>query len=596
MNSQAYLRFLRPYLYRIAPARAAVYTRFSSISSRGLVQGRDLANSGSRKSPCTRRLHVVAAKRAAGSHSDAPSTVPTTTAAVRQVVVDSRVQKLKQCGALHYPRLGDRPNRISIPGFRERYRDESSTPAEEIVLLEGRVMSVRRSASKLVFLTILGQYQQVQVMISLSSIAEPKPTPQQFKDALHPYLRGDIVSVTGTAVRTKAGELTLKAINMPSLLAPGLAQLPEDLFNHETMVLNKHIDMLIHRRTSNIFRLRSHIIKAMRDFFHERDFLEVQTPILADYASGAAARPFLTSAAELHHKELALRIAPELWLKRLVVGGNDKVFEIGPAFRNEGIDTTHNPEFTICEFYSAYSNLSELISITEDFVTRLFQKTKRLVETEFESLEGPRMDLPEGNWEQVEFIPALEEVLGFKFPDLSLPDALPKLIELLDGRVKIEQGPELTLAKLLDDTAGQYLEPRSQEKPLFIIHHPACMAPLSKSFTCPKTGQLVSARAELFIKAREIANMYEEENDPFEQRRKFELQLASRSHQSGEANGDALEVDESYVRALEIGLPPTGGWGCGVDRLIMLLSGAPRIGETLSFGTLKNVVALRAAA
>ncbi|XDG08468.1 hypothetical protein ABKA04_008083 [Annulohypoxylon sp. FPYF3050] len=395
-------------------------------------------------------------------------------------------------------------------------------------------------------------------------------------------------------MRTEAGELTLQATEVPTILSPGIAPLPEVLVDQKTMVLNKHVDFLVNRRTAETLRLRSHLIKCMRDFFYEREFLEVQTPILADYAGGAIARPFVTSATEFPQKELALRIAPELWLKRLVVGGNDRVFEIGPAFRNEGIDTSHNPEFTMCEFYSAYSNLTDLISMTEELITRLFKRTDDLMHEKLHSLEKPKIELPEKRWKQVEFIPALEEILDVKFPDLSDPNSLPALVKIAKDVAGFELNPNATMAKILDDLARKYLEKESAKYPLFIIHHPACMSPLSKSFTCPKTGQLVSARAELFINRREIANMYEEENDPFEQRRKFQLQLDSKS--SAADNEGPPEVDESYCQALEYGLPPTGGWGCGIDRLIMLLSGAPRIGDVLTFGTLKNVISMRQAA
>ncbi|OTA91456.1 hypothetical protein M434DRAFT_397197 [Hypoxylon sp. CO27-5] len=595
MESGQYLKFLRPYLFQLPPSRTAVYARFFSVSRQDPVKARSSRRSELQNASCSRHIYTSAAEKPADVAPEAPKNEIVASSS-RQITIDNRVQKLRDFNALHYPRLGSRPSRISIPSFRERYHDVATTPASEEVTLEGRIMSVRRSGSKLVFLSIMGGYQRVQVMVSLNQLSEPKPEPRQFRESLHPFLRGDIVSIKGTAMRTDAGELTLKATELPTLLSPSLAPLPDELSNQETMVLNRHVDLLVNRRTSDTFQLRSHLIKSIRDFFHEKDFLEVQTPILADYASGAAARPFLTSATEFPEKELALRIAPELWLKRLVVGGNDKVFEIGSSFRNEGIDITHNPEFTMCEFYSAYSNLADLISITEDFITRLFKHAEHLIQSQFQSLSKPKIKLPERNWKQVEFIPALEEVLDIKFPDLSEPDALPKLVELLGARTNLTQGLELTLPKFLDELAGEFLESSSYEQPLFIIHHPACMAPLSKSFICPKTGQLVSARAELFIEGREIANMYEEENDPFEQRRKFELQLESRKGKPAVDDEGPVEVDESYVQALEHGLPPTGGWGCGVDRLIMLLSGATRIGDILSFGNLRNVVSIRQAA
>ncbi|KAI0007763.1 lysyl-tRNA synthetase [Xylariaceae sp. FL0662B] len=587
MNHGQCLKFLRPYLCEAPPTRTAAYARFFSAAHGDAV----LAERTRDSRPC--RSIRISAPREAAKDGETPSSS-------RAVTVKGRVQKLTDYDALRYPRLGSRPNRMSIPEFRSKYRDIASVPAEEKVLLEGRVMSVRRFGSKLVFLSVMGAYEQVQIMISLGQLSEPRPSPQEFKKALHPFLRGDIVSVTGRAVRTGRDELTLSATELPTLLSPGLAPLPDKLINEETRVLNRHIDFLVNRHVSDAFRLRSHIIKFMRDFFHERDFLEVQTPILADHAGGAIARPFLTSATEFPQRDLALRIAPELWLKRLVVGGNDKIFEIGPAFRNEGLDTTHNPEFTMCEFYSAYSTLPELIWFTQNLITSIFQSVDKIIQDKLKSLQkplqNPRIELSEGAWKQVEFIPALEEILGFQFPDLAEPDALPKLLKLLDGRTDFTPSPEAVLNKLLDDLAGAYLEADSHKQPLFVVHHPACMSPLSKSFTCPKTGQLVSARAELFIQGREMANMYEEENDPFEQRRKFELQAEAHNRRAVTTGEPLAEVDESYIHALELGLPPTGGWGCGVDRLVMLLSGAPRIGDTLPFGNLKNIVSLRQAA
>ncbi|KAI0895825.1 lysyl-tRNA synthetase [Annulohypoxylon nitens] len=592
MEYGQYLKFLRPYLFQLPSSRTAVYSRLFSASRCHPVKARH-SQCGGLQSSSRRELHVSASKR--GSVSSPKSSAKDTTApSSHQIAVNRRVQKLRKLNVLNFPRLGPRPSRISIPNFREKYRYEDTISTSEEFTLEGRILSVRRSGAKLVFFNLTGDQRYVQVMVSLNQLPDPKPQLQQFKNIVRSLLRGDIVSVKGIAMRTEAGELTLQATEVPTILSPGIAPLPEVLVDQKTMVLNKHVDYLVNRRTAETLRLRSHLIKCMRDFFYEREFLEVQTPILADYAGGAIARPFVTSATEFPQKELALRIAPELWLKRLVVGGNDRVFEIGPAFRNEGIDTSHNPEFTMCEFYSAYSNLTDLISMTEELITRLFKRTDDLMHEKLHSLEKPKIELPEKRWKQVEFIPALEEILDVKFPDLSDPNSLPALVKIAEDVAGFELNPNATMAKILDDLARKYLEKESAKYPLFIIHHPACMSPLSKSFTCPKTGQLVSARAELFINRREIANMYEEENDPFEQRRKFQLQLDSKS--SAADNEGPPEVDESYCQALEYGLPPTGGWGCGIDRLIMLLSGAPRIGDVLTFGTLKNVISMRQAA
>ncbi|KAI0109077.1 hypothetical protein GGR51DRAFT_512640 [Nemania sp. FL0031] len=590
MESAQCLRFLRPYLFGLPPANKAAYTRLFS-ASRIIVASESLQCAGQQK----RAFHLSRAGRDKSAKYSISEDELATTAA-RAVTVEGRAQKLLEYDVLRFPRLDPGTGRMTIPAFRQKFDDESSTPGSDVVTLEGRIMSIRRAGSKLVFLHIVGGYQQVQIMVNLGSLAPPSLDPEGFKRALHPLRRGDIISVTGTAIRTTAGELTLGALKVPTILSPALAPLPEVLTNEGTRILNRHVDLLVNRRTSDIIRLRSHIIKSMRDFFHDQDFLEVQTPILADSAGGAIARPFLTTATAFSEKQLSMRIAPELWLKRLVIGGNDRIFEIGPSFRNEGLDTTHNPEFTTCEFYSAYSNLAELIQTTEALLTRLLQDVNHVIATRLTSLEKPQFSIPDDRWKQVEFIPALESILGFHFPDLSEPDALEKLLGLLTKHRPSMAIEGMTLNKLLDHLALTYLESASLDQPLFIIHQPACMAPLSKSFTCPKTGQLVSARAELFIGGREMANMYEEENDPFEQRRKFELQIQSKGSSAAADEEGPAEVDESYVQALEHGLPPTGGWGCGIDRLVMLLSGASRIGDTLPFGNLKNVVSLSQAA
>ncbi|KAI0474789.1 hypothetical protein F4859DRAFT_79488 [Xylaria cf. heliscus] len=586
MESTPCLRFLRPYLFGLPPANTSTYTRFFSASRRKATCKPIACVVGQR-----RPFHFSGVRRSASTKPSIPEDELETPAA-RAITVEARVQKLRAYDVLRFPRLDHSAGRMTIPAFRQKFGHDASTPASEEITLEGRIMSIRRAGGKLAFLHILGGYQQVQAMVDLARLSLPPSDPQEFKNALHPLRRGDIISVTGTAMRTTSGELTLGALKLPTILSPALAPLPEKLLNEETKILNRHIDLLVNQRTSDIIRLRSHIIKSMRDFFHEQDFLEVQTPILNDSAGGALARPFLTASTAFPHKQLSMRIAPELWLKRLVVGGNDRIFEIGQSFRNEGLDLTHNPEFTTCEFYSAYFNLTDLIQITENLITRLLHDVDEAITTRLTSLQKTAVVIPEGHWTQVEFIPALEEALGFRFPDLSQPEALEKLTSLLAERHASLVVPGMSLNKLLDNLAATYLEDASLHQPLFIIHHPACMSPLSKSFTCPKTGQLVSARAELFIEGREMANMYEEENDPFEQRRKFELQLQAKGSSTVADEEGPAEVDESYVQALEHGLPPTGGWGCGIDRLVMFLSGASRISDTLAFGNLKNVVSL----
>lgn len=351
---------------------------------------------------------------------------------------------------------------------------------------------------------------------------------------------------------------------------------------------NRHADLLVNVKAADTLRLRSSIIQYIRNFLLKDAFLEVQTPILADKAGGAVARPFATSATEFPEKELALRIAPELWLKRLVLGGFDRVFEIGPAFRNEGLDATHNPEFTTCEFYRSFADLEELMSMTEEMISGLAGHVKSLQEGRLKTLPELDVDMYKPEFRRVEFIPAINDALGEALPNLSSPYATAQLIDIFTKHSLPLPTPP-TLPRLLDKLCSVYIEPECT-RPTFITYHPACMSPLSKSFVCTKTSQLISARAELFIGNREVANMYEEENSPFAQREKFVEQGKYRDEEN------QAVVDENYVEALEWGLPPTGGWGAGIERLVMLMSGQERISDVLSFGNLRHVVGLGASA
>jgi lysyl-tRNA synthetase class 2 len=389
--------------------------------------------------------------------------------------------------------------------------------------------------------------------------------------------------MTGRPYVSKSGEISLHTIDLPAILSPSLALLPRTLADPETRIRNRHVDLLVNKKVAHTLRVRSHIIQFLRSFLLKDNFLEVQTPIIADQAGGAIARPFTTVATEFD-KELTLRIAPEIWLKRMILGGMDRVFEIGPAFRNEGLDATHNPEFTTCEFYKSFASLEDLISMTEQIVSGLAQQVASLRTSGLTALPELEASLSATQFKRLEFVPSIEAGLGEKLPDLTATDATEELLALFAAH-NLAAPSSPTLPRLLDKLSAIYIEPQCNE-PTFIIHHPACMAPLAKSFIDPATKQEVSARAELFIQHREIANMYEEENSPFEQRKKFMQQTLYKDDEN------RAVIDESYLEALEWGLPPTGGWGCGIDRLVMLLSGASRISDVLSFGSLKNVVNL----
>lgn len=542
-----------------------------------------------------------------------------------------------------HPRLEHRTETMSVADFLEANEDfATGSPETSEVTLYGRIRSIRRHGSFLVFVNIVNQFQEVQAMINWSRVSQTSDiTKKQFKLFAKLLEKGDHISITGRATRTNSGQLSIEATWIPELLSPALEPIPEVMTEAEKKIQRRHVDMLVNPEVADTLRLRAAIIAYVRQFLQERKFLEFQTPIISDNAGGAIARPFITTSTEVPSKELALRIAPELWLKRLVVGGVSNVFEIGPSFRNEGIDGTHNPEFTMCEFYSAYTNLRDLVKRTEDLLSGLAAHCHQLISTELKSLPPVDAKLFEAPFTYVEFVPALESALGFHLPNLASETALPDLITVLKlANIHVPGGAPNTLPKLLDRLAAIYLEPLSFEGPLFITHHPTCMSPLSKSFICPKTGQEVSARAELFINGRELANMYEEENNPDVQLYKMlqYRQCAIERNKNAtleddvlvdeveaesdlvdevmeqtnvmDALGDEAEpvdlaieeaideeapaVDRSYIQALRAGLPPTGGWGCGIERLVMVFSGAKRISDCLSFGTLKNVVSLNA--
>lgn len=358
--------------------------------------------------------------------------------------------------------------------------------------------------------------------------------------------------------------------------------------------------MLTDPEVIETFKLRSLIIRTMRDFFEQKSFVEVQTPILAGLASGAVARPFETHATEFPDRILNLRIAPELWLKRLIVGGMDRVFEIGPSFRNEGLDKTHNPEFSTCEFYAVRHDLPQLMGYTQDLLAAL----ARAVEASG-FVQSPDtlalLQAVQGDYQVIDFVPALNEALGQPLPDLTSPTAHAELLALFETK-SIPLPSHANIPRLLDALSSIYLEPRSVDTPTWITNIPECLSPLAKSFRHPtlENSDLVAARAELFISGKEVVNCYEEENSPFEQRKKFTDQQVYARQQpptptsSAVAKKDVIDSeitppDESYLEALEWGLPPTGGWGCGIDRLVMLFSGKRRIGDVLTFGNLRSV-------
>ncbi|KAF2091318.1 lysyl-tRNA synthetase [Saccharata proteae CBS 121410] len=459
----------------------------------------------------------------------------------------------------------------------------------------GRVTSRRTAGSMLLFVDFQDRGDSIQGFCNFRILEEQKVDRDEFKKFAKCVRKGDIIRITGHPCRSSSGELSVMATQLPEFMAPCLHQIPEELRKDSDILAKRpHVDFLRDDRRLAILHIRARIIDEMRQFFSHHGFLEVNTPVLAAGAGGAVARPFETRATEFPDEPLNLRIAPELLLKRLVIGTGERVYEIGTVFRNEGIDATHNPEFQICEFYQPHATLGDLMKTTE-----------KLFEGFSNAITGLAMHVPAvskivskaplitpGPFKQLEFIPTIEKAINRKLPPLHEPAATIAMTELCNELgITLPSNP--TLPRILDHLAGLYIEPLCID-PTFITHHPNVMSPLAKCYMDHRIRQVVSLRAELFIKGREYVNAYEEENSPFEQRRNFEVQLAHKGTGDESMGGDGARggVDESYIEALEWGLPPTGGWGCGIDRLVMLYSGSERIADVQPFGTLRNVVAM----
>lgn len=384
---------------------------------------------------------------------------------------------------------------------------------------------------------------------------------------------GDIVGAKGRLFRTKTGELTLSCTEV-RLITRSMRPLPEKyhgLKDMETRYRQRYVDLIVTPRSREIFQKRSLIVREFRRFMEEQGFLEVETPMLQPLPGGATARPFVT-----HHNaldmQLYMRIAPELYLKRLLVGGFEKVFEINRSFRNEGISTRHNPEFTMCEFYWAYANFTDLMNLTEQLFSRVAMAACGSTVITY---QGREIDLTPGKWHRVSFFESLETIGGHAadfYNDYS------KVRAYIRDRGEKAADSE-SLAKLQAKLFDLDVEPKLIQ-PHFIYHYPTAISPLSRR---NDENPEITDRFELFITGREIANAFSELNDPVDQRMRFEEQVREKEAGDDEAHG----MDDDYLRALEYGMPPAAGQGVGIDRLVMLLTDSPSIREVILFPLLK---------
>ncbi|EXJ73315.1 uncharacterized protein A1O5_03075 [Cladophialophora psammophila CBS 110553] len=533
--------------------------------------------------------------------------------------VQERMQEL-QCSTIPlYPRFQHTPQARSFLSLEEQVNhnaDKNDLTTQRVLTklpVSGRISSIRLSGSKLAFVDIIEDQMKLQVMLSHSAFADSGVTIADFKHFCRLLRRGDYISLKGfRPYKAKNGQLSIQASTLPVILSPCLQRFPVEHRGSATTEFvesnyqPRHVEMQTDPQIIETFKARSALIRAMRQFFESRSFIEVSTPILSTAAGGATAKAFETKATEFPHRKLSLRIAPELWLKRLIVGGMDKIFEIGPSFRNEGLDKTHNPEFTTCEFYAVRHDLRQLMDMTKQLITDIAMAIKALPDR-YTNAPSYLLDSVQGSYEEIDFIPSLNSALGINLTNLSSSSAHSQLLEIfLSHNLPLPGNP--TTPRLVDKLSSLYLEPQSSQKPVWITNIPECLSPLAKSYIHPTApnDQPVAARAELFIAGKEVVNCYEEENSPFEQRRKFlEQQKYANVNPSARPNSnyngtktdqadaeedeEVMKVDEDYLHALEWGLPPTGGWGCGIDRLVMLFTGKERIGDVLSFGNLRAV-------
>lgn len=481
----------------------------------------------------------------------------------------------QESGILTYPHKFHTD--ITVVGFLERFGNVKAGTSDESseVSMAGRIMTVRTGGSKLVFYDFRCNGHKIQIWLNA------KHYEGDFEEISNVVARGDIVGVTGFPARTKRNELSIVPRKMV-LLSPCLKNMPtthNELSSKEIRFRQRHLDMIInHDHVRQIFEARTAMIKHIRSYFDNRGFLEVETPMLNTIVGGAAARPFATHMNSLN-LDVYMRISPELYLKKLIVGGFEKVYEIGRQMRNEGIDMTHNPEFTSIETYEAYADVNDLIKMTEELLHSLALKIKGTAKFTIKPFSGDKTGDVEVDFtppfRRVSMVSELEKILEVEFPrPLDSDECNQFLVKICQDR-KIECSPPTTTARLLDTLVGEYIEPTCIS-PTFICDHPQLMSPLAKWH---RDDAELTERFELFINGKEICNAYTELNDPHFQRKCFDDQLKDR-----EAGDDEAQlVDHSFIDALDHGLPPTGGWGMGIDRLCMMLTGQTSIKEVLLF-------------
>lgn len=481
-----------------------------------------------------------------------------------------RRNKLDQLRGLGIDPFGHKYNRTHhaaevLAAYQDKSKEELDELAAE-VSVAGRIMQ-KRGMGKAAFAHIQDITGRIQIYVREDQVGSVQHGAFDLLDI------GDMVGIKGTVFKTKTGETSVKASEVV-VLTKSLYPLPEKfhgLKDVETRYRQRYVDLIVNPEVQQTFIMRSRIIQSMRRYLDGLGYLEVETPTLHAIAGGAAARPFNT-----HHNALDIplfmRIAIELHLKRLIVGGLEKVYEIGRVYRNEGISTRHNPEFTMIELYEAYADYLDIMELTENLITHIAQEV--LGTTTFKY--GEHMVDLATPWRRVSMVDAVREVVGVDFSAQMSDEEAHRLAA--EHKVPVERG--MTFGHILNQFFETYVE-ETLIQPTFVYGHPTAISPLAKK---NETDPRFTDRFELFIVAREHANAFTELNDPIDQRERFEAQLMERE----QGNDEAHQMDDDFIRALEYGMPPTGGLGIGIDRLVMLLTNSPSIRDVLLFPLMRE--------